>query len=70
MATYDIDTNSSPYTTRRTQFTEIISWWGPKLAKYFSLSEEQKLAWRSNDPFLDDILRLAEKVNRLEKEWL
>ena len=58
MANINIDTSAPAYTTRFTQYNEIMQFWKPNLIEYFKMTSEQKQAWRDNDPFLDRILPL------------
>jgi len=58
-----VDTGAQAYTRRRGQFADIVGFWGPRLKLYFQLDADSKVAWRAQDPFLDDILRFNEKVS-------
>jgi hypothetical protein len=67
MADIIIDTSAPAYTTRHTEFRQIVQFWGPILKEYFNSRQEMKEAWRANDPFLNDLLRFAERV-AIEKD--
>ena len=59
-----IDTTDPNYQTRRTQFNQIVTFYGPILRDYYALrSPEAKQAWRQRDPFLQDILDFVRKNN-------
>lgn len=69
MADINIDTSAAGYQTRLTQFNQIVQFWKPLLKEYFDMNEEQQQAWRDNDPFLNNILRFCEAVEkRSEKD--
>jgi hypothetical protein len=67
MADIIIDTSAPAYTTRHAQFQQIVQFWGPILKEYFNQRLEAREAWRENDPFLNDLLRFAERV-AIEKD--
>lgn len=65
MADLTVDTTSPAYTTRHTQFTDIVGFYGPRLRVYFALKDaEGQKAWRQQDPFLHDILEFARKIEK------
>ena len=70
MANINIDTNAQAYTSRLTQYNEIMSFWKPNLIEYFKMTSEQQQAWRDNDPFLDRILTVTEAISNLREESL
>lgn len=70
MADVTVNTQSVAYQNRRTQFQQIVSFWRPLLIAYFKSDKELRAAWRENDPFLNDLLRFTEAVNRFDSENL
>ena len=62
MADLTFDTTAPAYTTRRTQFADIVQFWNPRLELYVQLTPAQQQQWRDQDPFLDDIIRWVEKI--------
>jgi len=68
MANTIVDTTAPAYTTRRSQFTDIVSFYRPHLRKYHLLRDPvMQEAWRQADPFLDDLLRFSDAVSRGSK---
>lgn len=67
MATVTVNTQAPAYQNRRNQFRDIVQFWGPILKEYFNSRTEVKEVWRANDPFLDELLRFAERV-AIEKD--
>ena len=61
MPQLQVDTQSAAYQTRHQQFQDIVSFWMPQLRKYRRLPPAMRQAWRDNDPFLNDMLRLKER---------
>ena len=70
MANINIDTTAPAYQTRLTQYNEIMQFWKPNLIEYFKMNQEQKQAWRDNDPFLDRILTVTQAITELREENL
>ena len=68
MANINIDTNAQAYTSRLTQYNEIMSFWKPNLIEYFKMTPEQQKAWRDNDPFLDRILTVTQAITELHDD--
>lgn len=63
MATINIDTTSSEYQTRLIQLQQIKSFYGPRIAQYLKASPERQAAWRANDPILDEMLDIKDKID-------
>lgn len=70
MANINIDTSAPAYTTRFTQYNEIMQFWKPNLIEYFKMTPEQQQAWRDNDPFLNRILTVTEAITNLQEDQI
>ena len=70
MANISINTTAPAYNTRRQQFTDIVSFYGPVLGAYLKESPERQTAMRQHDIFLRDILEFIRKFNDHDTEGL
>ena len=70
MANINIDTSAPAYTTRFTQYNEIMQFWKPNLIEYFKMTPEQQQAWRDSDPFLNRILTVTEAITNLQEDQI
>lgn len=70
MANITVNTQSAAYLNRHQQFKDIVTFWKPLLIEYFRMDEEQQAAWRQNDPFLADILKLVRAVVTIREDEL
>lgn len=64
MANINIDTQSANYQTRLTQLQEIKAFYGPRIVEYLAAPPERQAIWRANDPILDELIDIADRIER------
>ena len=64
MANISINTQSAGYQTRLTQLQEIKTFYGPRIVEYLKEDPERQAIWRSRDPILDELLDIADRIER------
>lgn len=64
MANITIDTQSAGYQTRLTQLQDIKAFYGPRIVEYLEQPAERQAIWRSKDPILDELLDIADRIER------
>ena len=64
MANISINTQSAGYQLRLTQIQEIKTFYGPRIVEYLGESPERQAIWRSRDPILDELLDIADRIER------
>ena len=64
MANITINTQAAGYQTRLTQLQDIKAFYGPRIVEYLKESPERQAIWRSRDPILDELLDIADRIER------
>lgn len=70
MANITVNTQSAAYQNRHADFIAIVQFWRPLLKEYFRTPAPQAALWRAADPFLNDLLRFCEAVDRFQEDNL
>ena len=64
MANITINTQAAGYQTRLTQLQDIKSFYGPRIVEYLKAPPERQAIWRTKDPILDELLDIADRIER------
>ena len=64
MANISINTQDAGYQNRLAQIQEIKIFYGPRIVEYLKESPERQAIWRSRDPILDELLDIADRIER------
>ena len=64
MANITLNTQSAGYQNRLTQLRDIKAFYGPMIVTFLKEPPERQAIWRSRDPILDELLDIADRIER------
>jgi hypothetical protein len=64
VANITLNTQAAGYQNRLTQLREIKDYYGPMIVAYLNEPAERQEIWRTKDPILDELLDIADRIER------
>jgi hypothetical protein len=64
MAHITINTTSPQYQNYLAGIRDLKAAYAPRIRQYLKASEERQAIWRQNDPILDELIDIYEKIDR------
>lgn len=68
MAQITVNTQGAQYQNYLTALTDIRNFYRPRLIEWFNLPPGAQQAWRDNDPILNMLLNMAEKIQARQED--